>query len=183
MAALRTGTRTHHEELEKALALLAPPLSRDRFRNIIEGFFGFHRAWEPAVAAHGALRDFSLARHRLPALRHDLVTLGATANEIEALPLCPDAGGCAADADEALGSLYVIEGSTLGGQVISRALANEAWVPREGLRTFNPYGANAGAMWRGFIAFAEERGASRNHGKIVAGAQRTFDVLRRWLLA
>jgi heme oxygenase len=183
MTALRAQTRTQHDELEKALDLLAPPLSRDRFLRLVQRFFGFHRVWEPTIAQHGFLREFHLARHRLPLLRGDLLALGMDATDIESLPLCYAARSCGMDEDEALGALYVMEGSTLGGQIISRALATQDWVPHGGLRSFNPYGAGTGAMWRGFGDLIEREGANRDAAKIVTGAQRTFDLLTQWLPA
>jgi len=52
---------------------------------------------------------------------------------------------------EALGMLYVLEGSTLGGRIILRALAGRG-VDDPNLAFLDPYGAETGARWRGFLA-------------------------------
>ncbi len=52
---------------------------------------------------------------------------------------------------EALGMLYVLEGSTLGGRVILRELAGRG-VDTGSLAFLDPYGKQAGDRWRGFIA-------------------------------
>lgn len=46
---------------------------------------------------------------------------------------------------------YVLEGSTLGGHVILRGLAARG-VTDAGLAFLDPYGAETGARWRGFLA-------------------------------
>src|SRR3954452_7915212 len=129
MSSLRVQTRTQHDAIERSRALPEPPLSRDRFLRVLQRFFTFHRIWEPAIAAHESLRAFHVSRHRLPLLRRDLLALGMQARDIDALPPCDDARELAAHEAEAIGSLYVLEGSTLGGQIISRALAQERWTP------------------------------------------------------
>jgi heme oxygenase len=181
MSMLRVQTRTHHEALERSLALLEPPLSRDRFLRVLQRFFSFHKVWEPAIATHESLRAFHISRHRLPLLRRDLLAMGMPARDIDTLPPCEDARTLAAHEAEAIGSLYVMEGSTLGGQIISRALAQEAWAPPGGLAFFNPYGDDTGRMWRAFKAFAEQMATTRDKDRIIAGAQRTFDLLNRQL--
>ncbi|MDB5642141.1 MAG: Heme oxygenase [Hyphomicrobiales bacterium] len=181
MSVLRQQTREQHEALESALNLLAPPLSRDRFLRVLSRFYGFHRVWEPAVAAHVELRAFMDARHRLPLLRRDLRALGLSEDAIDALPLCEDAASCVAETGEALGSLYVLEGSTLGGQIITRALSQEDWTPPQGLTSFNPYREETGRMWRDFRTFAEAQGRGRDAARIVAGARQTFVLLTGWL--
>jgi heme oxygenase len=181
MSMLRMQTRSQHEELESALGLLAPPLSRDRFLRIIQRLLGFHRIWEPAVAAHEQLRAFHVGRRRVGLLRRDLLALGMGDSDMDQLQKCDAARECAASEDQAMGSLYVMEGSTLGGQIIARALAREGWVPPQGLASFNPYGDNTGRMWREFKLFLENAAAGRDERRIIAGAQQTFVTLNAWL--
>jgi heme oxygenase len=183
LSMLKVRTSRHHEELETALDLLASPLSRERFLHVIQRFFGFHRVWEPAIAAHEKLRAFHQSRQRTSLLRKDLVALGMSNAAIDELPLCDAARQCVADEDFAVGSIYVLEGSTLGGQIISRALANANWSPTQGLASFNPYGDGTGRMWREFRTFAEQAGEGGDRQRMVAGAQQTFILLKGWLTA
>jgi heme oxygenase len=180
LTALRAQTTTQHKDLEHALDLLAEPLSRERFLHVLQRFFGFHAVWEAGVLRHPSLRAFHVARCRTPLLRADLLALGRTADEIDALPTCEPARTLTADAGACLGSLYVMEGSTLGGQVISRALAGAPWAPPGGLRSFNPYGAETGARWKEFRAFAERTGQMHSREAIIDGARRTFELLKEW---
>ncbi len=55
---------------------------------------------------------------------------------------------------EALGLLYVLEGSTLGATVIRRQAAAEG-VDITDMSFLDPYGALTGAYWRAFLAVLE----------------------------
>jgi heme oxygenase len=178
---LRAETAEAHHRLEIALDILAEPLCRDRFTRLLERFWGFHAAWEPALAR--SLRDdaFLAPRGKLDHLRRDLLALGRTPDQVAALPLWLDAARLTADASAALGSLYVMEGSTLGGQVISRALKAAPWLPEGGLGYFDPYGPSTGQMWRGFRDYASARSAPAADDLIVDGARATFERLQAWL--
>lgn len=178
---LRVSTGAAHARLEAALDLLAEPLSHGLFRQALEGFYGFHRAWEPAMARHEAFGGAVAAAGRLATLRGDLLALGRSDAEIAALPVCPDAAGLAADPWAALGSHYVMEGSTLGGQVIARALAAAPWRPAAGLRYFDSYGAETGARWRAFKAWLDDAAPPEAWPMVANGAAATFDALAAWL--
>lgn len=55
-----------------------------------------------------------------------------------------------------IGVLYVIEGSTLGGQLISRHLAQHHDLgPGQGADFFNGYADRSASMWQAFITFAD----------------------------
>ena len=177
-SALRAATEAAHRRLERRLALLALPLQRQRFLAILQGFWGFHSVWEPALADCPALASLTQGRSRLALLRADLLALGLQPAEIAALPLCHGAEGLGGSAERLLGSLYVMEGSTLGGQVIARQLQEAAWAPPVGLHYFNPYGARTGAMWRALLAALARLPASE---AVIGGARDSFALLHDWL--
>jgi heme oxygenase len=181
--ALRAGTAQAHRELEAKLDLISRVSDRQRFLEVLERFLGFHLVWERAIGQHAALRCLHESRSRLPHLRRDLSALGRTHAEQAAAPLCAAAAALAEQPGEAIGSLYVMEGSTLGGQVIGRALAQAGWAPPGGLTYFNPYQARTGEMWRAFGAWAEANVAEDQWQAAVTGANRTFAVLRSWMPA
>jgi heme oxygenase len=55
---------------------------------------------------------------------------------------------------EALGVMYVLEGSTLGGKVILKTLRSRG-VSTDELHFLDPYGKHAGALWRTFLSILE----------------------------
>lgn len=67
---------------------------------------------------------------------------------------------------EALGVLYVIEGSTLGGRIILRELLKHG-VSDPALAFLDPYGTAAGTLWRGLIAVIERETAG-DHARLDA---------------
>lgn len=177
MMRLRKETAGSHARLEKALALLEPPLAQDRFVTLLERFYGFHAVWEPAIAAHFD-PEFLLPRRRLRLIENDLIALGHHPADTRP-PLCFGAAALGRSPEVALGSLYVMEGSTLGGQMIARGLRGTGWGER--IRYFNPYGDGTGGMWSAFKALVRTRSGTTSDPKIMAGAITTFDLLQDWL--
>lgn len=170
---LRSATQADHGALEDGLALLRAPLSHARFVQVLRGFHAFHSVWEPRVA--GLIDDEPLLapRRRLALLQRDLLALGAEPGAPVDFDL-----GFLRDESAAWGSLYVLEGSTLGGQVIAKALRRgAAWVPAQGLSYFNPHGRETAALWRGFCDALEAAAPRLDAEEVVRGARASFRVL------
>ncbi|HWI55760.1 MAG TPA: biliverdin-producing heme oxygenase, partial [Bacillota bacterium] len=108
---------------------------------------------------------------------------GDLSQVLESLPHCralPPVTQCA----EALGTLYVIEGATLGGQFIARHLAARfGLTPANGAAFFHSYGLQVGPRWQQFRAFLVSASAEleQERATIIASAQRTFQALDDWL--
>lgn len=180
-ARLREATAHAHEQLESLLGLLESPMSYTRFVAVLMRFHGFHRAWEPALEAALGDEAFTLPRRRLTLIEHDLRALDIDDLDIEALPVVPEAAQLCRTLDGALGSLYVMEGSTLGGRVITRRLLEDAdWCPAEGLLYFHPYGDLTGERWRQTLALLATVPPERQEA-VVDGALETFALLLQWL--
>lgn len=175
---LRQETRPQHEGLEKALDLLSPTLGIARYQDILRRFHAFWRSWRPL--AHGLLAkegDLLTGRDRTPLLESDLAHFNLT-------PLRPDGPlPTLNDADQALGSLYVLEGSTLGGQVIARHLETHLGLrDGAGYAYFQGYGRQNGPMWaalRERLAHHPTEGPTAD--RLVAGARETFSLLEQRL--
>ena len=152
MADLKAATRPHHERIEKVIAPMRPGLTRPEYRQLLEKFLGFYRPWEARVAellGGTVLGEFFAPRRKSHLLEADLAALGLTPAEIAALPDCellPDLFSL----PRALGSMYVIEGSTLGGQYITRHLKKSLALTPDECRFYNAYGPETGAMWGQF---------------------------------
>ena len=163
--------------LEEGLALLQPPLRRERFVAVLQGFLAFHRVWEPKVAVLVGDPAVTAPRGRTRLIEQDLQALGEGASAVRrAFDL-----GFLADRSAAWGSLYVMEGSTLGGQVISKALRSAAWAPGDGLTYFNPYGRRTAAMWASFREALDSASADLDAEAAARGARLTFQALQAGL--
>jgi heme oxygenase len=177
MIRLRTETAAAHARLEQALDLLARPISRGRFTVFLERLYGFQRVWEPAVAPFFE-RSFFEPRRKTAILADDLIRLGY--DSADPMPLrCRAAMEFGRTYERALGSLYVIEGATLDGKVIARALAGEEWA--QDLRSFDPYGDGTKRMWAELKQVIAARSSPRTDAMIIAGAMATMDTLYDWL--
>ena len=176
---LRAATRTAHEQLESALTLLEPPIPADRVVGVLERFYGFHAALEPAL---GAVLPEPLLRPRLklPLLEQDLQRLGIGRQRLSTLPVCSAASGLCESAADAAGALYVLEGSTLGGRIISRSLQACPWYPPQRLRYWDPYGSDTGRRWSETLAYLQSL-APTGSDAIIRSAIATFDLLLAWL--
>ena len=175
---LRFATGKAHETLEGSLDLLRQPPDRDYFVRLLVRFHGFHRIWESAVARQ--LPDPVMPRRRLALIEQDLRALGINENAIRAIDPCAPAACLGDNPDSALGSAYVLEGSTLGGRVITQHLSNASWCPPGGLQYFNPYGDETGSNWQALLRHLAT--ATGDTDRIVAGALRTFEILQDWLV-
>lgn len=168
---LRTETRAEHDAIERDLDWERRVADRAGYRDMLARLRGFHLAWEPAVAAALGDPEFFEPRRKSELLARDLNRLGR-ASEFPRYPRPIAFHG----RDEALGSIYVLEGSTLGGQLIARHVA--ATLEFDG-SYHGAYGAAAGAMWRAFQAYLLEQ--AEDDDAVVDGARRTFSDLRWWL--
>ena len=180
-ARLRAETRTVHRRLEDELDLVGPGLTVGRYRSVLELFHGYYAQLEPRLDSwHRAdpLLDWP-RRRKLPRLRADLAVLGVDA---PSLPVCPDVPDLPGTA-EALGALYVVEGATLGGQVVVRTLRERGQVPAAATGFFGSYGPEVGRLWRDWRRTTEDWVGSdvARADAVVAQAQRTFATLRDWL--
>ena len=148
---------------------------------MLERFYGFFAVWEPAAALALGDDEFFRNRRKLPLLRRDLRLLGLSDNAIDSLPCCAGAADLVRNADRATGSVYVLEGATLGGKIITRHLMDRPWYPVERLSFFDPYGAKTGAMWMAFCIRAGAHSRPERDPAIVAAAVETFETIHRWL--
>lgn len=176
---LRAATRTHHDRIERLLALDGPmPLAR--YATLLAGFERFLAQWEPEVRAALPVRlhGWLAARGRLGFIAQDLAFLAPhlPALAVGAAPRCLPAPTLAA----AFGSLYVIEGSALGGQVVTPRLQREmGLLPGRGASYFHGFGDGTGALWREFrlLAAAEVGDSPAQRREACRAAAQTFEAL------
>ena len=181
LARLRAETRPHHDAVEETLDLTSEALDRDAYRRTLELFYGFYRPLEEGLRAVGGWVERGLdvtERSKTPLLEADLQTLGVADPGI--LRVCTDLPPHATVA-AAFGCLYVLEGATLGGQVISRALRKSLGVtPETGGRFFHGYGDRTGPMWQAFRTALTAAVTPADADEVVAAAKDTFLKLHHW---
>ncbi len=82
-----------------------------------------------------------------------------------------------------LGGMYVLEGSTLGGKIITKHLQQSLGEKVAGKTTYlNPYGEQAGSRWKNFLQLLQNAAnESDNETAIITGALSTFSILNSLL--
>jgi heme oxygenase len=182
---LKHLTQDEHWATEQAVDLPGRLRSRGDYLELIERFWGLYAPLEPQLVTRleWATHDIAIEqRLKTPLLLRDLQALGLSSAGIRALPRCinlPQIDTFTA----VLGCMYVLEGSTLGGQFIAREARQALGLtPEHGSAFFSSYGAHVGAMWRSFglllLRAAEDEASEK---QIVQAACETFQVVRQWL--
>lgn len=186
LARLRTATAGEHDRVERSLDLLDPGLTPDRLRAVLTLLHGFWQAAERGLDAWAEAEPEDAAtlrwesRRRTHLFAGDLAALGAEPAGSPIPRLAPVSG-----TDEALGRMYVLEGSTLGGTFIDRHLATLPHLgPGLRIRAFSPYGRETGAMWHAYRRAVRDRvGAGGDADRMVAAASASFAALAAWCSA
>jgi heme oxygenase len=188
MGLLKERTSSVHERVEAQLGLLDPNLSAARLKAVLARFFGFWDSNESQIAVWSADSPAISAglqcadRRRAGLFAADLTALGLTSGELELVPRAPLVFDRLTDA-RVLGWLYVTEGSTLGGALITRHLRSVNSLRQLRLGSFRPYGEGPGAMWRAFTSALDGfvAGDLIRAEAVVASGLSTFEALEGWL--
>lgn len=178
MSKLKEATRDQHENLENTVDVMSEVFSLENYKVLLTKFYRFYAAIEPKVAENdleSAGFDFD-ARRKTPLLEKDLEALGILDRVKGHVPLwdgLPDVSTL----PKAFGSIYVMEGATLGGQVITRHLKQDfGLTPENGAAFFSSYGDKVGMMWKSFKETLDTYAENAGHeSEIIGTARETFD--------
>ncbi|EHQ28670.1 biliverdin-producing heme oxygenase [Mucilaginibacter paludis] len=179
---LKHDTLESHQALEKILITKIRAIrSTNDYINLLQLFYTYFGGLEKQMSTmlvSDILPDYH-DRRKAASLAEDITALGATPAELAATGSLPVLGSVPA----ALGALYVIEGSTLGGQVISRMIAGQLTLPEQlGLSFFTGYGAETQPMWQKFknsingLALTPEEALA-----MIDAARETFVKFKKWM--
>ena len=181
---LRQATAEAHKNVETAMALEERCTALPAYRALLSELWGLYAPLEARLATlqwDSVGIDFP-QRTKTPWLQADLTILGASEFDIEALPRAVDLPSiqCLADG---FGALYVLEGASLGGQIIMRRIKSDLGLDqRTGARFFSSYGADVGERWRGFVATMTAFGNAEDRVQAMErAALATFDSFLLWL--
>jgi heme oxygenase len=177
---LRRETSGLHREIEEMTDLPGSISTREDYVNLLRRLHEFHTAVEARLADPSWAMEWLDLGIALPAhrrshlLSEDLLSLGATLKEAGVrLPRMDNIG-------QALGCLYVVEGSSLGGRVLAPAFrAALGDVPTaffESDERMHPH------PWRSVMAGLRKFDATAGSADdVVLGAQGTFRAFGRHL--
>jgi len=182
--ALRAETAQLHVALEKRLPFFSERLDLDWYRRLMAAYYGFYQPLEqrlhkPALIPTGLDQSLRIKR---PVLQADLATLGMDAAAIEALPVCRQLPRIDSHA-AALGVSYVLEGATLGGQILRRRVAEQLGLDASsGAAFLNVYGELTGRRWKDFLQYLDDRNLGESQTlEVTRAARATFTHFEHWL--
>ena len=184
LEALRTGTALLHVALEKRLPFFSEYLDADWFRRLLQAYYGFYGPMEAALYDCELIPDGydTELRVKTPTLLSDLLALGLNDMAINDLPRCTQLPLLDTPA-ACLGALYVLEGATLGGQVLRREMAQRLDLDADNGGAFlNVYGPETGRRWKDFLDYLGHQpldAPAKQHA--VDAARSTFSCFEQWL--
>ncbi|MGG7660865.1 biliverdin-producing heme oxygenase [Dyadobacter sp. BHUBP1] len=181
---LRQETAESHQKLEGnplSKAILSPFVSVKDYQTYLAALFGVTIACEDQIFPIISHVITDLAdRYKSRLIIDDLLATGLSEAEIDALPVYRFEFSTVA---EALGIMYVLEGSTLGGKVLYRHIHEVLGLtPENGASYFWGYGPHTGNLWKSFISaltqFVDE--LDERDG-VIGSAKKTFTIIDNWL--
>ncbi len=183
---LKEATDPVHQRLHRHdgfSAVACGTVSRDDYITLLKRLYGFHFIFDQRIAQAAQTFGSTLEvgkRQRASHVVQDLLTLGVDEHAIADIALCEAMHEFVTSGD-VLGALYVVEGSTLGGLVLARALSPLLGPGVEGRRFFLGYGDRHGAMWQSFLDELDANAGPGRQEQIVNGALRTFHEFEAWM--
>lgn len=181
---LKSETAPLHTQLEAHVNIPHHLQSLQAYPQLLAAFYGFYVPVEAQLMRCEGLLSAGLemqSRQKVPLLEADLRHFPEVAKE---LPQATDLPSLASVA-ECLGCLYVLEGSTLGSQIIKRMLAKHLAISEEnGGAFYNAYGDQVMVYWQQFRQCLSQYCTTNPDQReaIVASAKETFQKLDAWFV-
>ena len=174
---VRAATAENHKSLEEQLFPFINSIkTKEQYAQLLNAFYGYIFPVQEKITAFidkEIVPDIN-ERRNASFIADDLSSLQLPlANELSAdLPLIDDHAS-------AMGALYVLEGSTLGGKIIAKTIA-EKLGSANALSFFKGYAAETGTMWKKFTQYLEHPANHANAERIAGTASETFRLFGTW---
>lgn len=180
---IKAATQHYHQETEKILVgKMKSMRSAGDYAHILQLFYGYFGGLELLIDQYintQNLPDHN-ERRKTAALATDLANLGSVLPQKAINTELPKIN----NALQAFGALYVIEGSTLGGKIISKMVQQHLGMnDGKGLSFFNGYGDETGKKWKSFQQILNEIAPSQTEqDEVIDAANNTFEKFRDWMV-
>lgn len=178
---LKAETLKDHEHLEdKFNVLLSRKLTKKTYLSLLKHLYRFHFYFEKNLEElpikNKVIENYLLERKKTQWLKQDIEVLlnsplNMSLNEVDDFHF-NDFSNIAS----LMGAIYVLEGATLGGQIITKKLkAHEDLLINEATRFYAGYHEDTGRMWRDYLTSLESY-PWEDYGKekAVSGAKAIF---------
>lgn len=175
---LRQETETDHRAVELALPLMQPDLDTATYVRCLCRLHGITAAWEehaPTVSPEW-LCELLAVRQRTSFLERDIIWFD------KEIPPSRASLAFIKDLPSVLGAMYVMEGSTLGGQLIARHVQVALDLTQgRGNAFFQGHDSQSGPLWKEFCEMLKTRIPEDQTDKIVLGAKAMFTTFGCWM--
>jgi len=177
---IKAATSSAHQALEKIIIGHIKNIgSQQDYKALLQLFYGYYAPLEEQL--HKYFNDNNLPaysiRRKASSIKEDLQQTGVATDN---LPLCKNLPLMQNEA-AAWGIMYVLEGSTLGGQHIAKMLATKASIPSHQLHFFLGYGEKGMALWQSFTnamnGFANN---TQKENEVISAATEAFEKFQQW---
>src|ERR1700722_11648324 len=176
---LRRETLPAHHAVEQSVPFMDEELDVDTYVSCLLKLHGVIAAWEEWAAppAPAWIQPLLAARRRGPLIMLDLTWFGADTSG-EARPALPEMS----DDASLLGAMYVMEGSTLGGQLIARHVERVLGLTAgQGNAYFRGHNEQTGQLWKGFCDALRTKVPDNEADAVIAAAKTMFGVFGSWM--
>lgn len=179
---LKQFTRPNHRQLEKRLVTQLRSISTtEEYVKLLQLFYTYFGGLEDKINQYigsDLLSDYS-QRRKTESIACDIKKLGGTIHEKAKDRELPTIENHL----QAVGALYVIEGSTLGGKIISQMIAKQLNIENTtSMSFFNGYGDNTELMWASFRESLNSQFKNQSEiGVIIGAADETFFKFNLWI--
>ena len=169
---IKEATKKAHLDLEKKVIQKMKAIRSDAdYADFLKHFYAYFSKVEHAIAPYitAQLLPDHAERRNSVYLKNDIEELGFDVTELPAATAPKIANTL-----EALGALYVMEGSIMGGPIIVKML--EKGGITKGVSFFSGYGEATGIMWGKFVAVMNEKAVNEDDEALaIQAADDTFN--------
>jgi heme oxygenase len=170
---IKDTTKQAHLNLEKIVVQQLKSVKTNKdYAGFLTKFYTYFSNVEKAIAPYitnQVLPDYA-ERRNSTYIKRDIEALGTSVGEapVAEVPVI-------SNAVSALGALYVMEGSIMGGRIIVQIL--EKLGIKDGISFFSGYGQETGTMWAVFLKVMNEAAVTADDERqAIDTANRTFEL-------
>ena len=174
---IKENTKDLHQSVEEkmnAQAIFDQNYQLDDYKYLLGMNFRLHQQFEDK--AYAALSE-DLRSQLNPNLRKKLHLLEKEANELTIQMSKTDIKIPILNEAEALGIIYVMEGSSLGGNVIQKQLKKNPRFETIDFHFFGCYGDKTGENWKSFLEIFNSQLDENQFEDVLTGAQKAYTYL------
>ncbi|UIR57941.1 biliverdin-producing heme oxygenase [Sphingobacterium sp. SRCM116780] len=169
---IKEATKPGHQELEKHVIYKLKAIeSNNDYADLLKYFYAYFKAAEAQIqkVLPNSLAPYFATRRNASHVEKDILELGGNLDNLPevALPRIETK-------NQAIGALYVLEGSIMGGPHIVKMLQHRG--VQSGFNFFNGYGDQSLDKWNEFTSIINQEVAKEDNQEAIDAALATFSA-------